>query len=326
MRSGGRKMKTTARLNTAGGILCKGTAERHPVFDQKRRWTIQPGRLDILPLTVIYARPDLQRFWCSQRYYGTVPQLWCGKEINAVTDHFANRPAILFNQQENVYMAWRWKDKSNRHHAVSTSRCRMDSPSTAEVYDMLASLKQYILSVNGKETNPPMLNVYKEDSTRYNVMVAASHCGITACHWNFKPKRMVPGYILVGDVKGGIAVIKKRKRKCIITWLIMAKVHRPSRFSRCSPTGSRNQTTASGLHGSITHDVIPYFKRMISAASLFLQAQSGMTIDGDGSDMSYLAHVTAIPVEQAHIKIPLPLLISGVSAAASGDLPAHCFS
>ncbi|MFN8252111.1 MAG: hypothetical protein U0V75_09535 [Ferruginibacter sp.] len=172
------------------------------------------GRLDILPadsnlctagFTTAFDVPSgiMERF----RSYGAA------KEINAVTDHLLTDLQSFFNQQENVYGMKVERQKVTDTMLISTSRVQDHYPSTTEVYDMLASLKQYILSVNGKETNPPMLNVYKEDSTRYNVMVAIPTAALLPATEIFKPKRMVPGYILVGDVKGGIAVIKKAEEE-----------------------------------------------------------------------------------------------------------------
>lgn len=184
------------------------------LFSVKKDAAVYGGRLDILPadsnlctagFTTVFEVPSapLQRF----SSYRTA------KEINTVTDHLLADLQAFFNRQENVYGMKVERQKVTDTMLISTSKVLPHYPSTAEVYDMLASLKQYIVAVKGIETNPPMLNVYKEDSARYNVMVAIPTSTLLAATEIFKPKRMVPGYILVGDVKGGVAVVKKAEEE-----------------------------------------------------------------------------------------------------------------
>lgn len=76
-------------------------------------------------------------------------------------------------------------------------------PSTTEVYNLITRLKQYIFRQGAKETNYPMLHILKTDSNRYQTMVAIPVDTVIENNENFVFKRMVPGNILVAEVKGG---------------------------------------------------------------------------------------------------------------------------
>jgi len=82
-------------------------------------------------------------------------------------------------------------------------------PSTTDIYNLIADLKQYISRQAAKETNYPMLHVLKTDSNRFQTMVAIPVNRELKNSENYVFKRMVPGSILVAEVKGGIQRIEK---------------------------------------------------------------------------------------------------------------------
>jgi hypothetical protein len=76
-------------------------------------------------------------------------------------------------------------------------------PSTTIIYGLIEKLKKYISLNNARETNPPMLNIIY-DSGYFKTMVAIPVDKELPGDSNFLVKRMVPGKILVTQVKGGI--------------------------------------------------------------------------------------------------------------------------
>jgi hypothetical protein len=83
------------------------------------------------------------------------------------------------------------------------------NPSVKEVYDLIYELKDYIAKQGGKEDNFPMVNIFREADTSYLVMVAiATGLPVTPTD-RYLLKRMELGYILEGEVKGGMATVKQ---------------------------------------------------------------------------------------------------------------------
>ena len=74
-------------------------------------------------------------------------------------------------------------------------------PSAADIYNIVTGLRGYISSNGATETNPPMLNVTRDSI--YNIMVAIPVNKVIPATGKFVLKRMVPGKILVTEVKGG---------------------------------------------------------------------------------------------------------------------------
>ncbi|MEP7251313.1 MAG: GyrI-like domain-containing protein [Ginsengibacter sp.] len=85
---------------------------------------------------------------------------------------------------------------------ISTKHNYKTFPTTNEIYGLIDNLKKYILQQGAKETNPPMLNI-KNDSGYYKTMVAIPVDRELRETENFAFKRMVPGKILVAEIRGG---------------------------------------------------------------------------------------------------------------------------
>ncbi len=75
-------------------------------------------------------------------------------------------------------------------------------PTTPEIYKVIDSIKNYIWQHNATETNAPMVHVW-EDSGLYKTTVALPVNKIIPENNFFSMKRMVPGKILVAEIKGG---------------------------------------------------------------------------------------------------------------------------
>ncbi len=85
---------------------------------------------------------------------------------------------------------------------ISTKYISDTFPSTVEIYSLINNLQKYISNQDARETNPPMLNITK-DSNTYRTMVAIPVNKIIPEKGNYIFKRMIPGKILVAQIKGG---------------------------------------------------------------------------------------------------------------------------
>jgi hypothetical protein len=77
-------------------------------------------------------------------------------------------------------------------------------PTTTDVYEVVNTLKDYVHRYNAIQTNPPMLNV-KGSGNDYQMMAALPINRQIPEESDFKIKLMIPGNILVTEVKGGAA-------------------------------------------------------------------------------------------------------------------------
>ncbi len=76
-------------------------------------------------------------------------------------------------------------------------------PQTEDVYKLVEKLRDYIKRSHAQETNEPMLNILEIDSARYQYMVAIPVNKALPGKGEIKMKRMIPGNILVTEIRGG---------------------------------------------------------------------------------------------------------------------------
>ncbi len=109
-----------------------------------------------------------------------------------------------FDKDENMYGFKVTEQKVTDSSLISVKQSFTHYPTTQEIYELIASLKEYIKQKSGEEVNYPMLNVYMDDSTNYQAMVAIPTKSDLASEGKFQLKKMVLGNILMAEVKGGI--------------------------------------------------------------------------------------------------------------------------
>lgn len=80
-------------------------------------------------------------------------------------------------------------------------------PKTDDVYKLVERLREYIKRSQAVETNQPMLNILKIDSSKYQYMVAIPVNKVLPDAGEIQMKRMIPGNILVTEIRGGSATI-----------------------------------------------------------------------------------------------------------------------
>ena len=86
---------------------------------------------------------------------------------------------------------------------MSTKFTSNQNPTTEEIYSSINKIREYISRHGASESNYPMLNVSLIDSNRFQTMVAIPVNQVLKDNSDIYVRRMVRGYILEGEVKGG---------------------------------------------------------------------------------------------------------------------------
>lgn len=76
-------------------------------------------------------------------------------------------------------------------------------PTTAQIYQIIDNLQNYLTEQKAAETGYPMLHIRKIDSVHYEAMAALPTNKMLAGNGDIEFKRMVRGVILMAEVKGG---------------------------------------------------------------------------------------------------------------------------
>jgi hypothetical protein len=114
-----------------------------------------------------------------------------------------------FDNPENIYGLKIVQQKITDGFFISAKNSFQQYPSTAEIYSLIQSVKEYIKKAGGEEIDSPILHVEKEGPARYEAMVAIATKGNLPSEGLFQLKRMHLGNILMAEVKGGIYTIIK---------------------------------------------------------------------------------------------------------------------
>lgn len=86
-------------------------------------------------------------------------------------------------------------------------------PITKDIYQMIESADNYIRQQGGTVVNPPMLNIYTEDSLHYEAMVALPVNKDLPATATFMLKKMVLGNILMAEVTGDVHAVNKAQQE-----------------------------------------------------------------------------------------------------------------
>lgn len=115
---------------------------------------------------------------------------------------------IFLENKDNIYVLHIIQERVKDTILISTKYLSNTNPSTASIYNLIKNLKEYISFQKAAETNYPMLNIKRENSV-FKTMIAIPINRPIAENEKFVLKRMVPGKILVAEVKGGAYTIRE---------------------------------------------------------------------------------------------------------------------
>lgn len=118
-----------------------------------------------------------------------------------------------FDQQENVYGMRISRDKVKDSTLVSLKNTLDHYPTTEDIYGMIAATKEYIQKNGGKQTDFPMLNVHQTGIASYETMIGIPTAVPVPADERFITKRMVLGFILTSEIKGGVATVKEAEQQ-----------------------------------------------------------------------------------------------------------------
>jgi effector-binding domain-containing protein len=126
------------------------------------------------------------------------------KNSSAILDHLKE----FLEKKENVYRITIKEIRVTDTIMVSTFFSSPTYPSTEKTYEAINSLKKYIAANGGAETGFPMLNVTLLDSSNYKARVAIPINKAIKENASMQLKKMIPGRILVTEIKGGPQAVK----------------------------------------------------------------------------------------------------------------------
>jgi effector-binding domain-containing protein len=130
------------------------------------------------------------------------------RHIKRIMTEIMQAMKSFLEKKENVYGISIKEEKVKDTLLIVTKSSSNSYPTTSTIYNLIKSLKDYISSNGATETNYPMLNVTK-DSGDFKIMVAIPVNTIIPQNNQFLFKRMVPGRIIVTEVKGSNYTIDK---------------------------------------------------------------------------------------------------------------------
>lgn len=110
---------------------------------------------------------------------------------------------LFLQDKENVYRFDFHRSMSKDSTLVAIKKTTSQIPSTAEIYELIANLKEYIIRNEAKENNFPMLNVRKISDTNFETMVAIPINKALKGNGLIFFSRFVPWYVLTAEVRGG---------------------------------------------------------------------------------------------------------------------------
>jgi hypothetical protein len=109
----------------------------------------------------------------------------------------------FLQKKENVYGFNFYRIMSQDSTMVAIKKTTNAYPATAEIYDLINSLKKYINRGEAKENNFPMLNIKKLKNQQFETMVAIPVNKELEGNGKIFFSRFVPWYVLCAEVRGG---------------------------------------------------------------------------------------------------------------------------
>jgi len=127
---------------------------------------------------------------------------WETKKINKNIASILKSMNAFLNKPENVYGMHIDQILVKDTILVTTNFSSPQYPTTQKIYGFIDGIKKYIALNHATETNFPMLHVW-QDSGLYKTQVAIPVNKVISPNNTYLIKRMVPGKILTGEIKGG---------------------------------------------------------------------------------------------------------------------------
>jgi hypothetical protein len=132
-----------------------------------------------------------------------------GRKIAGTADEILEHLRAYAVKEENIYGFTVRKERVKDTSFVAVRFAASSYPAPDLVYGAVDELRSYIRTSEASERGYPMLHAEHEGNGEYSVMVAIPVDRVLPGNERIKPKRMVPGNILVAEVKGGAFTVQK---------------------------------------------------------------------------------------------------------------------
>lgn len=129
------------------------------------------------------------------------------KQLQAEMTSILERLQTHLEKEENMY-GIKVEKISVKDTLLLTTKADFPAiPSTQQVYELIRQLEQHLLKTGASATGAPMLHAQRINSQHATAMVAIPVNKVLTNEGNLVFKRMVPGNILVTEVRGGPTTI-----------------------------------------------------------------------------------------------------------------------
>lgn len=138
---------------------------------------------------------------------------WMSAKLNTnKKDALLDPIADFFDRPANVYGFEIKRDKVIHISWMSGKRVFDHEPTQEETSTLLNDLRVYIESQNGVIQADPILNVRALDDKSFELMVAYPTDRNLTPNAAFSVKNMIPGFLMVGEIRGGPHVVKEAEK------------------------------------------------------------------------------------------------------------------
>lgn len=134
------------------------------------------------------------------------------QEHKKVAKEFSKHCQAFFNNTSNVYGYTIERTKVSLLNWMSAKQDFAQYPSTEEIYQVIAGLESYIQTQQGEIIGAPIIHIRELDASKYELMTALPVTEPVKPNEQYTIKQMVPGYMLVGKVAGGIHTVTTAER------------------------------------------------------------------------------------------------------------------
>ena len=118
----------------------------------------------------------------------------------------------FFNESSNVYGFTIKREKVSLLNWMSAKQIFTQYPSTTEMYSVIEGLEKYIQSQKGAILGAPIVHIRTLDTNQFELMTALPVTQAVTPNNQYSIKQMVPGFMLTGQVKGGIYTVTEAEK------------------------------------------------------------------------------------------------------------------
>jgi hypothetical protein len=138
-----------------------------------------------------------------------VRQYLFGKRLGRSLETILDSAGAFLSSKTNVYGIV-VHEGSTTDSCLAATRVHFDAyPSTADIYQVIHRVQNYIKAEGRTQTGYPMMNVIKEEGEGWRLMVAVPSSGAVREKGDIYVMRLIPGKYLISDVQGGEHAVRQ---------------------------------------------------------------------------------------------------------------------